>query len=214
MNWTPHRAIAESLLTLRAASRSVAGSFKVLGEIVSDVRLRDIIRTTLGISDDMDTPALIEAHVGSTIGKPVELPEQLATGLERARIAIDDVGLARHMGVDPLRLLLLGHDTIATVTGGRARIRSVPLWLDGRLDRVEVAFTLGKGVTWRNGTLRSTNTRIPETMLDSMEGRTLDGIVDHRWDGWKRLRVERASQSGRTLVLATGRQAETTLSAL
>jgi len=214
MSWTPHRSIVDSVITLRAASRSVGGSFKVLGTVLSDVVLREMIRDALGIGDDMVEPEAVEAHIGRTMGAAVALPDQLAQALTDASIARDDVDLARHMGVDPLRLLTAGHAATATAVNGKERVRSIPLWQDGRLDRVDVAFTLGKGVTWRRGTLRSTNTQIPHTLLDSMEGRTLDGIVDHGWEGWKRLRVKRASQSGRTLVIQTGDQAETTLSGL
>lgn len=213
MIWIPYQTIAPSLVTIRSASRSVAGSFRFLGTTISDVQMRQLLQETLGIYDDMDAKK-IESHIIATIGDPIKLPEYLMDTLGNATIAVDDVDLARSIGVDPLRLLMLGHEVLATVSSGQTKIRSVPLWNERRLVHIDVAFTLRPGVTWRRGTLHSTKTQIPVIMLDSMTGRTLDGLFDHPWSGWKKLRVERAQQAGGALVLHTATQEKIALSEL
>lgn len=208
MGWKPHRLMAQGIITLRSATRGIADSFRVLGVIVSAKKLQDLLRDTMGIPDAMDKPSDLDRLISETLHKHVDLPEDVARGLSDATIAQDDLDLARYMGVEPLRLLILGLETIACATRDASRIKINPEWSDHRLKRLGIEFTLGKGIVWKNGILRVSSTQLPTTVLDAIKGRTLDSVFEHGWSGWEKLRIERAQQADGTFVLHTQPQQE------
>lgn len=213
MSWTLNPTIAARIAATRAAARSVGMSFHLLGHTVSDATLIDIVRDTLGIPDEAEGEDMAHA-VSSTLHLPVATPITIAPALMTATIARDDALLARHLGVDPLRLLLAGNDAVAKVTRGAMSLRVIPKWRNAALEHVDISFKLARDVTWRNGRLAVRGTQLPHAVTDAMVGRGLDSVHNESWEGWKRMVVQSAVQTANTVTFDTGRQERVTLASL
>lgn len=213
MTWTPNPSIASRIASSRAAASTIGSSFRMLGATVSDTELLGIIRHTLAIPDDAPTGEITRIIAG-TLHMPLQVPRPLEPSLSTATMAADDALLARHLGVDPLRLLLAGSDAVAMVTRGAMTVRAIPKWRDAALEHVDMSFKLARDVTWRGGRLTVRGGRLPHALTDAMVGRRLDSVHDESWDGWKRLVVQSAAQTASTVTFDTGRQERVTLATL
>lgn len=213
MTWTPNPSIAARIASSRAAARSVGSTFRLLGHVVSDAMLIDVVRDTLGIPDEAEGEDIAQA-VSSALHLPVATPAMMAPALMAATIASDDALLARYLGVDPLRLLLAGNDAVAKVTRGAMSLRVIPKWRNAALEHVDISFKLARDVTWRNGRLAVRGTQLPHAVTDALVGRGLDSVHDESWEGWKRLVIQSAVQTVNTVTFDVGRQDKVTLGSL
>lgn len=205
--FTLHAKMAPGLAATRSFARTMrSSSFPVLGAILTGKELGDFIRTDLGIPDDADEGG-IEVALLASLATPFETRGKIQEALQDATICGVDLALARHVGFDPLRLFAMTHDTsVARIEDGPRSYRSIPRYKDRLIDRIEVAFTLARGVSWRNGTLTSRRAGLPQTLAAALPGRPLSQVVDHDWPGWRDVVITSASvETEGTLTVRTER---------
>jgi hypothetical protein len=63
----------------------------------------------------------------------------------------------------------------------------------------EVRFN--RQMEYLNGTITLREMAIPETMVLALKGQTVDRVVGHPWEGWKRIRVKSISQDGQRVLV-------------
>lgn len=204
--WTIDPSIPESVLRAALAAKRLHSGALVLGIHLDHRAVQRFLRDALGVDPDVETQDDVCDALQAHLAEPIDLPDILSA-LRLEPMDVDEIDLARHEGVDPLRLFLSAFAGTATVRRGARCIHVGPTWPTraeadaGRGLTLKVGFTLGRGVSWRDRMLRIRRGVYPQSIVDVAAGRPATDFIDHPWDGWRRLHAEKAACSSDALTI-------------
>lgn len=209
MGWRIDPTVARRLRAAVATMEGMRRDTGVHRTIMTPPRFRQFLGETLLLQDeDLKDAEAIAQRLADGIGRPCVVPDAIG---EANRIHANAVGmaLARHMGVDPVRLVMCAYDARARVTDGDRIVEaSIVRALGaaarrGDVDEIAIKVTLGKGVTWHRGRLSARTMQLPDSVLRQLPGRTMRSVTDHDWRGWDDISITSAMRRGGSLVIET-----------
>lgn len=172
-------------------------------------RFRRFLGETLLLdADDLADATTISERLGREIGRPCEVPDAIAAA-NRMQANSTGLALSRHMGVDPVRLVLCAYDARArAVDGHRVVEASVRRALGaaarrGEVDEIGIKVTLARGVSWQGRRMCARSVDLPDSVLGDLPGRSMRCLTDHRWEGWDRISIVSAVRRGHSLIVDT-----------
>lgn len=211
MKWKLDADIGSRTLATIAASTRTQGNINVWGARLSSKRLKTFLADDLLLrEEDMVDDRSVADRLESLLHLPIEPIDEVAEAMADVEMAEATHGLLRHMRIDPLRFALSSFATRMEARRGaeivKAEVRTPPVRSGAGNRTLDVTVILAKGISWRNGQLSARGVELPQTVVATMAGRSLTGIVDHDWNGWADMKIVEARQDGVTLVVRTGRE--------
>lgn len=201
--------IAARLKLNLLTSRKMSGPIPIHRVPYERLSYRRFLIETLGLSDDdLETKEKVGNRLNALIAEPCLMPADVHAKNPLKANAFT-ISLMRHLGVDPIRLLLAGHDARMQATDG---VRSIAMKIDralgkerdvDRADQLDVKITLAPGVFWKGSRLTARKTAVPQSIVGTLEGRPIRDVVGHDWNGWDAVRITAAQRKGNSLVIDT-----------
>lgn len=209
MGWIVNPSIGKKLRSAVTTLEVMNRTTMVLREPMEPARFKTFLSDTLLLSEKQRGSAEdIVARVSETIALPCAMPDDLARD-NRFEINRVSIQLARHLGVDPIRLMLAAYDAWAKASDGDASIHAEikRSWgrqrQRGRADRLDIQIDLGGGALWRGSRMTLRRTVMPDAVVNALPGRNMADIVSHPWPGWRDISIVGASVSGDSLLIET-----------
>jgi hypothetical protein len=190
-------------------SRKMSGPISIHRVPYERLSYKRFLLETLGLTDeDLETKEKTGQRLNALIAEPCVMPTDIHA---KNHLEVDAFtnSLMRHLGVDPVRLLLAGHDARMQATDG---VRSITMKIDralgkerdaGAPDRLDIKITLAPGVFWKGSRLTARKTALPQSIVGTLQGRPIRDVVGHDWDGWDAVRITSAQRKGDSLVIDT-----------
>lgn len=208
MGWRIDASVGRRLRSSISTMETMRGTMRVLRKPMDPRDYRAFLTDTLMLRDeDMSDAHAIDARIGGTIGMDCLMPDAVAEG--NLQVSATSLALARHMGVDPVRLMLAAHDAKPRAVDGDQTIAVCIERAFGRqkangvADRLDIRIGLAPGATWRGARLSMRRTQLPEAMTAVLAGRMLTDVLAHPWEGWHGVRITGALRKGDSLIIDT-----------
>ena len=209
MGWTIDPSVGGRIRACTSAADAFGGATCVHGVAMERPAFRRFLRDTLLLEgqEDVDAEA-VGARLAAVAGERFEAPPEIAAA-NRLGIPSGSLSLARHMGIDPVRLAMCAFDARGRAGDGARCVEATVRRALGRertrgaSDAILVKVTLSRGVTWTGRRLTARSTVVPAAVLQDLPGHSMRVVTDHSWSGWDSITVRSVERRGDSLIVDT-----------
>lgn len=209
MGWITDPSIGRRIRACISSIEALRGDTSVHRAVMKPAEFRTFLSETLGLAcDDLEDSQTITERLSAHLHRACEAPSSIRN-LNSLMVSAAGLSLARHMGVDPLRLAMCAFDARGRASDG-AKVVDVEIRRalgraarQGEPDRLSVRITLANGVVWLGRRMTARDSVIPAAMLTTLPGRTMRAITDHPWAGWEDITITSTERRGNSLIIDT-----------